>query len=91
MLGVGDEVRVPLDAERLRVAALDLDDPRKVLARTSRFIMEPEAYYEKLGPARYYVTVFLFLSMMSLPIKMVLRWTINLKYIVYIPEFFFNI
>ena len=26
-----------------------------------------------------------------LPIKMVLRWTINLKYIVAIPEFFFNI
>ena len=29
--------------------------------------------------------------MASLPIKMVLRWTLNLKYIVYIPEFFFNI
>jgi hypothetical protein len=29
--------------------------------------------------------------MMSLPIKMLLRWTLNLKYIVYIPEFFFNI
>ena len=27
----------------------------------------------------------------SLPIKMFLRWTINLKYIVYIPEWFFNI
>jgi hypothetical protein len=27
-------------------------------------------YYQKLGPARYYVTVFLFLSMMSLPMKM---------------------
>ena len=41
---------------------------------------------------RYYVTVTLFLQFMtSLPIKMVLRWTINLKYIVYIPEFFFNI
>ena len=29
--------------------------------------------------------------MAALPIKMVLRWTINLKYIVYIPEYFFNI
>jgi hypothetical protein len=29
--------------------------------------------------------------MLSLPIKMVLRWTINLKYIVAIPEYFFNI
>ena len=34
---------------------------------------------------------FLFLMMMSLPIKMLLRWIFNLKYIVAIPEFFFNI
>jgi Cytochrome b(C-terminal)/b6/petD len=50
-----------------------------------------KTYYLKLGPPRYYVTVFLFLMMMSLPIKMLLRWVINLKYIVGIPEFFFNI
>jgi hypothetical protein len=48
-------------------------------------------YYEKLGPARYYVTVFLFLSMMSLPLKMLARWIFNLKYVVAIPEIFFNI
>ncbi len=50
-----------------------------------------KTYYTKLGAPRFYVTVFLFLMMMSLPIKMLLRWTLNLKYIVYIPEFFFNI
>jgi hypothetical protein len=50
-----------------------------------------KGYYEKLGAARYYVTAFLFLSMMSLPAKMLLRWLFNLKYIVAIPEFFFNI
>jgi hypothetical protein len=50
-----------------------------------------KAYYEKLGAPRYYVTTFLFLMMMALPIKMLLRWLINLKYIVAIPEFFFNI
>jgi hypothetical protein len=50
-----------------------------------------KAYYEKLGPPRYYVAAFLFLTMMSLPIKMLLRWLFNLKYIVAIPEFFFNI
>ena len=33
----------------------------------------------------------LILFMASLPIKMVLRWTINLKYLVAIPEYFFNI
>jgi hypothetical protein len=48
-------------------------------------------YYEKLGATRYYVTVVLFLMMMSLPIKMLARWLFNLKYIVAIPEFFFNI
>jgi len=35
--------------------------------------------------------MFLFLCMASLPIKMVLRWVINLKYVVAIPEIFFNI
>ena len=50
-----------------------------------------KGYLEKLGAPRYYVTAFLFLSMMSLPIKMLLRWVFNLKYIVAIPEFFFNI
>ena len=48
-------------------------------------------YYEKLGAPRYYVTVFLFLMMMSLPAKMLARWIFNLKYIVNIPEFAFNI
>jgi hypothetical protein len=50
-----------------------------------------KTYYEKLGGPRYYVTAFLFLMMMALPIKMLLRWLFNLKYIVAIPEFFFNI
>jgi len=49
------------------------------------------SFVEKLGPARYYVTVFLFLMMMALPVKMLLRWVFNLKYIVAIPEIFFNI
>ena len=48
-------------------------------------------YYEKLGAPRYYVAVFLFLSMMSLPLKMLSRWLFNLKYIVNIGEYFFNI
>src|SRR5438067_1168742 len=48
-------------------------------------------YYEKMGAPRYYVGAFLFLMMMALPIKMLLRWLFVLKYIVAIPEFFFNI
>lgn len=46
---------------------------------------------EKMGAPRFYITVLLLLSMAALPLKMVLRWTINLKYIVAIPEAFFNI
>jgi len=45
----------------------------------------------KLGIVRYGVLMNLMLFMAALPIKMVLRWAFNLKYIVGIPEFFFNI
>ena len=48
-------------------------------------------YVEQAGLVRYLVLVNLLLFMASLPIKMVLRWTINLKYLVAIPEYFFNI
>ena len=48
-------------------------------------------FYLKMGATRYYVGAFLFLIMMALPIKMVLRWLFNLKYIVHIQEIFFNI
>ena len=57
-----------------------------ILARTAF-----KVYFEKLGPARFYVSAFLFLSMMSLPMKMLARWIFNLKYVVAIPEIFFNI
>lgn len=43
------------------------------------------------GMLRYLTLALLLLFMASLPIKMVLRWTINLKYLVAIPEYFFNI
>jgi hypothetical protein len=48
-------------------------------------------FYTNLGPVRYHVMVFLLLAMASLPIKMVLRWLFNMKYIIGIPEYFFNI
>src|SRR6267154_6129587 len=50
-----------------------------------------KGYLAKLGAPRYYVSVFLFLSMMSLPLKMLSRWLFNLKYVVNIGEYFFNI
>ena len=48
-------------------------------------------YVEQAGMLRSSTLAVLLLFMASLPIKMVLRWTINLKYLVAIPEYFFNI
>lgn len=47
--------------------------------------------YARLGVLRYSFFIVLLLIAMSLPIKMCLRWAFNIKYIVAIPEFFFNI
>ena len=45
----------------------------------------------QMGPARYAVMMVLFTWMALVPIKMLLRWTLNLKYIVAITEWFFNV
>lgn len=48
--------------------------------------------YKELGLIRYSVFIFLFLCMLGMVIKMFLRWTINLKYIIYTgPPYYFNI
>ena len=47
--------------------------------------------YTSLGSLRYSVFIVLALVMVGIPIKMYLRWIFNLKYIVAIPEYFFNI
>jgi hypothetical protein len=47
-------------------------------------------YFLKMGFVRYMTMAILLLFMLSLPIKMVLRWLFNLKYIVAIPEIFLN-
>ena len=49
------------------------------------------SFFVKMGFVRFFMLVTLIQFMACLPIKMVLRWTLNLKYIVNIPEFFFNI
>jgi len=45
----------------------------------------------RMGFIRFMVFSNLVLMMAALPIKMVLRWVVSLKYFVAIPEFFFNI
>ena len=47
-------------------------------------------FYQRMGFIRFMVMANLLLFMASLPIKMVLRWVFNLKYLIAIPEYFFN-
>ena len=47
--------------------------------------------YAELGTLRFQVFMHLFLWFVLLPIKMGLRWTISLKYIVGLPEYFLNV
>jgi hypothetical protein len=48
-------------------------------------------FFIRMGFVRYMTLITLIQFMAALPIKMVLRWAFNLKYIVFIPEYFFNI
>jgi hypothetical protein len=52
-------------------------------------VLKPLA--KQLDPPRMAVVILLLLFMISMPAKMLGRWLINLKYVVYIPEFFFNL
>ncbi len=47
-------------------------------------------FYMRMGFIRYMVMANLLLFMASLPIKMILRWVLNLKYLIAIPEYFLN-
>ncbi len=47
--------------------------------------------FRKLDIVRFSVVAVLMLFMISMPIKMLGRWLINLKYVIYIPEYFINI
>ncbi len=46
--------------------------------------------FVKMGFLRYMLMSNLLLFMASLPLKMILRWTVNLKYLISIPEYFLN-
>lgn len=74
------------EAPGILLIAFYLLAPPVILAKT--FMKER---YTKHGIIRYSILVMLMLLMLSLPIKMYLRWALNLKYIVAIPEYFFNI
>ncbi len=48
-------------------------------------------FFIKLGFMRYMVLANLMLFMWALPLKMAARWAFNLKYILYLQEFSFNV
>src|SRR5262245_23239483 len=77
---------------------LQREAPGLILVALYLFALPPllattvmKRYFVKMGFVRFILLVTLMQFMASLPIKMVLRWTLNLKYIVAIPEIFFNI
>jgi hypothetical protein len=47
--------------------------------------------YQNIGSIRYHILMVMMLLMMSLPIKMILRWLFSLKYIVALPEWELNL
>ncbi len=47
--------------------------------------------FKQLDIVRFSIVAMLMLFMFSMPLKMLGRWLFNLKYIVYIPEFFINL
>ena len=57
-----------------------------ILARTVMRNM-----YQQMGPVRFYVMAFHLVIMGMLPIKMILRWLLNLKYFINLTEINFNL
>lgn len=47
-------------------------------------------FFVRMGFIRFMLMSQLLLFMAALPLKMVLRWTVNLKYLISIPEYFLN-
>ena len=62
-----------------------------VLPYAFMFTERGKQFIRGIGYARYFILVFLALGMMSLPVKMVLRWLFSLKYLIAMPEFELNL
>lgn len=48
------------------------------------------AFRHQMGRGRYVIMILLLLMMLMLPLKMLLHWTLNLSFLVSVPEYFFN-
>jgi hypothetical protein len=80
------------------IAILTRESVGLILVFAYMFVLPPvmaltvfRNFFVRMGFIRFMVFANLVLFMACLPIKMVLRWAFNLKYIVAIPEWFFNI
>jgi hypothetical protein len=91
--------RAPSDASGLTqfLTVLKREAPGLILLGGYLVVLPPllavtvfRGYFAKMGFVRYMVMANLMLLMLSLPLKMILRWTLNLKYIVSIPELSLN-
>jgi hypothetical protein len=49
--------------------------------------LRKKEWFKQMGMVRFMITASLFAMMMALPIKMVLRWTLNVKYLWVTPWF----
>ncbi|MEX0936709.1 MAG: hypothetical protein WDZ59_02535 [Pirellulales bacterium] len=100
ILGLGRSLpRAPLGSSFwVELAYILLREAPGILLVGAYFVLLPpimavtvfRKFYLKMGFVRYMVMATLLLFMAALPIKMVLRWTVNLKYIIAIPEYFLN-
>jgi hypothetical protein len=80
------------------VGAILLREAPGILLILGYFVLLPpllamtvlRGFYKRMGLVRYMVLAMLLLLMAALPIKMGLRWSFNLKYLVAIPEYFLN-
>ena len=99
LLGIGVPKADPEDSGFTKaVVILFRESPGFLLIIFYLFALPPllaatifKNFYQRMGFIRFMVFSNLLLFMAALPIKMVLRWAFNLKYIVKIPEWFFNI
>ena len=70
------------------------DDPRLApaffVSFYEGFVSNPDTGFQR-GAAPIVALMVFGLVMLSLPLKMYFRWVFNLKYIISIPEWFFNI
>lgn len=91
--------RAPIDADgATKLAYIIYRELPGILSLAVYFLALPpllattvfRRFLARMGFIRYMVMINLLLFMVALPLKMILRWSFNLKYIVAIPEYFLN-